>query len=98
MPQWVIDYVLLHELMHMKQQNHSRRFWRLVESVCPGFRDAEYRAALATDPGFPPTLYNLGNLHRAQGRPRMQLPGKRQGHRHMCEPVQEPPRHRQPAW
>jgi predicted metal-dependent hydrolase len=41
MPAPVSDYVLLHELMHIKQQNHSRRFWRLVEGVCPGFRDAE---------------------------------------------------------
>jgi predicted metal-dependent hydrolase len=41
MPPHVCDYVLLHELMHIKQQNHSRRFWRLVEAVCPGFRDAE---------------------------------------------------------
>ena len=41
MPPHVSDYVLLHELMHIRQQNHSRRFWRLVESVCPGFRDAE---------------------------------------------------------
>jgi predicted metal-dependent hydrolase len=40
-PQTVRDYVLLHELMHLKQQNHSRPFWRLVEQVCPGFRDAE---------------------------------------------------------
>lgn len=41
MPPDVRDYVLLHELMHLRQQNHSRRFWRLVESVCPSFRDAE---------------------------------------------------------
>ena len=41
MPSWVSDYVLLHELMHLRQQNHSRRYWRLVESVCPEFRQAE---------------------------------------------------------
>jgi predicted metal-dependent hydrolase len=41
MPPEVRDYVLLHELMHIKQQNHSRRFWRLVESVYPTFREAE---------------------------------------------------------
>jgi predicted metal-dependent hydrolase len=41
MPPDVRDYVLLHELMHIRHQNHSRRFWRLVESVCPAFRDAE---------------------------------------------------------
>ena len=41
MPPWVSDYVLLHELMHLRQQNHSRRYWRLVEQVCPDFRAAE---------------------------------------------------------
>jgi hypothetical protein len=41
MPSDVCDYVLLHELMHIRQQNHSRRFWRLVEAACPSFRDAE---------------------------------------------------------
>jgi predicted metal-dependent hydrolase len=41
MPPAVRDYVLLHELMHLKQQNHSRHFWCLVEKVCPEFRDAE---------------------------------------------------------
>jgi predicted metal-dependent hydrolase len=41
MPPYVSDYVMIHELMHRRQQNHSRRFWRLVEAACPTFRDAE---------------------------------------------------------
>ena len=41
MPSAVSDYIILHELMHLKEQNHSRRFWRLVETVCPDFREAE---------------------------------------------------------
>jgi len=41
MPAAVCEYVLLHELMHVRQPNHSVRFWRLVERVCPGFRAAE---------------------------------------------------------
>jgi predicted metal-dependent hydrolase len=41
MPPEVSDYVLLHELMHLRQPNHSRRFWREVQAVCPWWRDAE---------------------------------------------------------
>jgi predicted metal-dependent hydrolase len=41
MPAEVRDYILVHELMHMKQADHSRKFWRHVEAACPGFRDAE---------------------------------------------------------
>jgi predicted metal-dependent hydrolase len=41
MPPDVREYILVHELMHLKQPDHSRRFWRLVAAACPGFRDAE---------------------------------------------------------
>ena len=41
MPPDVRDYILLHELMHLRQANHSRRFWALVAQACPAFRAAE---------------------------------------------------------
>jgi hypothetical protein len=41
MPPEVSDYVILHELMHIRQPNHSRQFWREVAAVCAGWREAE---------------------------------------------------------
>lgn len=32
MPQWVVDYVLLHELAHLLVANHNAAFWRLLEA------------------------------------------------------------------
>ncbi len=40
-PPFVSDYIILHELMHLRQMNHSARFWREVERVCPGYDEAE---------------------------------------------------------
>jgi hypothetical protein len=40
MPDWVRDYVLIHELMHLKRMDHSPRFWRLVAAACPAFKEA----------------------------------------------------------
>jgi predicted metal-dependent hydrolase len=36
-PDAVRDYVLIHELMHLRQPNHSRRFWALVARACPDY-------------------------------------------------------------
>jgi predicted metal-dependent hydrolase len=51
MPAAVREYILIHELMHLKEANHSIRFWRLVEGACPEFRDAE-RWLKAHGPGL----------------------------------------------
>ncbi len=32
MPSWVVDYVLLHELAHLMEPNHTQRFWRCVDA------------------------------------------------------------------
>jgi predicted metal-dependent hydrolase len=44
MPELVRDYVMIHELMHLKRMDHSAAFWKLVGDACPGFESA--RAAL----------------------------------------------------
>ena len=36
LPQELQDYVMLHELCHLKYLNHGTEFHRLLESVCPG--------------------------------------------------------------
>jgi predicted metal-dependent hydrolase len=41
-PDWVRDYVIVHELMHLRRMDHSPKFWKLVEQACP-----EYQAARA---------------------------------------------------
>lgn len=40
-PDFVRDYIIYHELMHLREMNHSDRFWACVEQVCPGWRNAE---------------------------------------------------------
>jgi len=34
-PPFVLDYVAAHEVAHLKEMNHGRRFWSLVQMLCP---------------------------------------------------------------
>jgi hypothetical protein len=34
----IIDYILIHELVHIKEKNHSKRFWNYLESILPDYR------------------------------------------------------------
>lgn len=38
MPLPVVDYVVCHELAHLREMNHSPRFWAVVEQLCPDWK------------------------------------------------------------
>jgi predicted metal-dependent hydrolase len=40
-PPYVLDYLAAHEVGHLKEMNHSNRFWRIVRDLCPRTDEAE---------------------------------------------------------
>jgi len=40
-PYWVINYVIIHELCHIKHLNHSAQFWQLVSQYQPNYKEAD---------------------------------------------------------
>ncbi len=40
-PNEVRDYLIFHELAHLRHQNHSQQYWQWVEKLCPTYRAAE---------------------------------------------------------
>ena len=50
----LIDYVIVHELAHLTEMNHSTRFWAIVERYFPAYRTA--RVALKQLSGSLPEI------------------------------------------
>ena len=40
-PIYIMEYIVIHELAHIKYKNHSKDFWILVEEFCPNYKDIE---------------------------------------------------------
>lgn len=51
----IIDYVIVHEIAHLRQMNHSKDFWREVEQMLPGFETAR-NALRRHDPASLPLI------------------------------------------
>ena len=43
MPPEILDYVVVHELAHRKEMNHSKDFWKIVEQVLPDYQKRRKR-------------------------------------------------------
>ena len=64
LPQELVRYALLHELAHIREMNHSRRYWALLESLEPGYLvlDAQLRAGWRLVPDW---IRPAGEIHRS---------------------------------
>lgn len=52
-PTDVLNYVIIHEISHIKHKNHSKNFWKEVEKHCPNYKNLRQYLKYS-----PPTLFN----------------------------------------
>lgn len=39
-PEHILAYLCAHEVAHLKEMNHSKKFWKLVEKICPDYKSS----------------------------------------------------------
>lgn len=62
LPKALMDYVIVHELCHLKELNHSKRFWRHVEKAIPDYKDKKLHLRKMThipQQGFPSSIFRV---------------------------------------
>ena len=40
-PEYVFDYVVVHEMCHLRFMHHGRQFWQMVSDYCPDYAEAK---------------------------------------------------------
>lgn len=56
-PAELVDYVIIHEMAHAIELNHSRNFWRIVAQACPDYRERREQLMV-----FSATMPNRGKV------------------------------------
>ena len=74
-PPFVLDYLAAHEVAHLVEMNHSQRFWRVVDRLCPNVRRAKAWLDM-----HGPELHRYGSP-RARIEPDVPVDGRRQPRR-----------------
>lgn len=67
LPPELMDYIIVHELCHTEELNHSRAFWHLVASVLPDYRERQKALRIIEKAGWRRYLKALSSVRNETG-------------------------------